>query len=331
MRLYAILFLVMFLMLSAAGCQKNDTVPTQMIAIASPTATWPIGVSFVTVTPGSGPAVPTVASELPTSTPQEALATPTPEFYLVRAGDTLVDIASARGTTLDEILALNPGIQPELLLVGQAIAVPPLPTIAAVEPVVATGPLAVEIRGLSTYPSAAGGTWVLGEVINTGPESAELVRVKVSLESSADEVLSSEDVWLTPATMPSMSRAPFGVLFPEVRPGEATPTAEVVGGRLVYQLGSRYLNLAVVDAEVTIGRSPIRVSGQVENQGQQPARHISVVTTFYDEQEAVTGYHELSLGEIIEPGESRPFEFIALPPGGSAAGFAFAVQATAVQ
>ena len=56
-----------------------------------------------------------------------------------------------------------------------------------------------------------------------------------------------------------------------------------------------------------------------------------IVTTFYDDQGRVTGFHELALDEVVGPGDSLSFAFIALPPGGRADRFEFAVQATEVQ
>ena len=43
--------------------------------------------------------------------------------YAVRSGDTLGTIAERFGTTVDELLALNPGIDPHALRVGQSLRV----------------------------------------------------------------------------------------------------------------------------------------------------------------------------------------------------------------
>jgi LysM repeat protein len=43
----------------------------------------------------------------------------------VRAGDTLDAIARSSGTTVDAIIRLNPGIDPEALRVGQRVRVAP--------------------------------------------------------------------------------------------------------------------------------------------------------------------------------------------------------------
>jgi Tfp pilus assembly protein FimV len=43
--------------------------------------------------------------------------------YSVRSGDTLATIAERFGTTIDELLVLNPGIDPRALRVGQPLRV----------------------------------------------------------------------------------------------------------------------------------------------------------------------------------------------------------------
>jgi LysM domain len=43
--------------------------------------------------------------------------------YSVRSGDTLATIAERFGTTVDELLVLNPGIDPHALRVGQPLRV----------------------------------------------------------------------------------------------------------------------------------------------------------------------------------------------------------------
>ena len=44
--------------------------------------------------------------------------------YTIRSGDTLWTLAQSYGTTVDEILKLNPGIEPENLQVGQRLCIP---------------------------------------------------------------------------------------------------------------------------------------------------------------------------------------------------------------
>jgi LysM repeat protein len=94
-----------------------------------------------TATPTSSPTV----TPTPTSTPTPTLspsATPTtmppqPRAHQVQEGETLLSIAQQYDATSDEILALNPGISPDLLQVGQVLLVPaatPTPGPTGAEP-----------------------------------------------------------------------------------------------------------------------------------------------------------------------------------------------------
>jgi LysM repeat protein len=66
-------------------------------------------------------------SALTTTTPSSTTTTTTsserPRFYRLRAGETLSDVAIRFDTTVDELLLLNPGIEPTSLEVGERIRV----------------------------------------------------------------------------------------------------------------------------------------------------------------------------------------------------------------
>jgi spore germination protein YaaH len=68
---------------------------------------------------GSTRSEPTVpAATAPTTTPPSDR-----RFYRIRAGDTLAAIAPRFGLTEVELVALNPGIEPTALRIGQRIRV----------------------------------------------------------------------------------------------------------------------------------------------------------------------------------------------------------------
>ena len=63
-------------------------------------------------------------SSTPTTTPTTGTSTSKKkQIYRVRAGDTLESIAAKFDTTVDDLLALNPGIDPLALSPGQKIRV----------------------------------------------------------------------------------------------------------------------------------------------------------------------------------------------------------------
>ena len=119
---------------------------TQTLTPPTPTVTaTPTGTPAPTVTPTpTPPATPTTSPattpptrapatppKVPaTNTPTRAPATPTPVStplgtvsYTIRAGDTLAAIAQRFDTTVASLLALNPGLNPSRLRVGQVILV----------------------------------------------------------------------------------------------------------------------------------------------------------------------------------------------------------------
>lgn len=72
-------------------------------------------VAAATVRPPAPPPVATVEPRRTRSARASA--------YSVRSGDTLGTIAERFGTTVDELLVLNPGIDPHALRVGQSVRV----------------------------------------------------------------------------------------------------------------------------------------------------------------------------------------------------------------
>ena len=65
--------------------------------------------------------VETLTAREPTDTGETATTAGT--FYRVQAGDTLESIAAGNGTTVEQLLELNPGIDPVALRIGQRIRV----------------------------------------------------------------------------------------------------------------------------------------------------------------------------------------------------------------
>jgi LysM repeat protein len=93
------------------------------------------GGSGSTTTVGGVPTTPTATkpattTKLVLTTPQATTATtgtetitPGAEYYVVQSGDTLGSIAQKYSATVDELMTLNPGIDPTALHIGQRIRV----------------------------------------------------------------------------------------------------------------------------------------------------------------------------------------------------------------
>jgi LysM repeat protein len=83
-----------------------------------------------TATPAPGRTATSAATAATTATaaisPTAAAATPTPgaRIYVVKPGDTLFQIARDNGTTVEAIVAANPGLNPDTLAVGMELRLP---------------------------------------------------------------------------------------------------------------------------------------------------------------------------------------------------------------
>ncbi len=116
-------FLALFLVLRPPA-DESRAGPVLLAPTATPTAA---------ATPEATPAPPAATAPPTTPTPPAATETPTtptpppmpsPIEYTVVSGDTLSDIVDSFGVTLEAILALNPGLDPDAIGIGQIILVP---------------------------------------------------------------------------------------------------------------------------------------------------------------------------------------------------------------
>jgi LysM repeat protein len=70
------------------------------------------------------PAATTVETQtVPTQPPTTPVPVKKRRFYRLKAGETLSDVAIRFDTTVEQLMALNPGIEPTNLIVGQRVRV----------------------------------------------------------------------------------------------------------------------------------------------------------------------------------------------------------------
>lgn len=310
-----------------AGCQLDDgeMAPTET-AVPSPTPS--IGVAFATRAAPTVAVLQTTPTPLPTPT---ATPTPTPIIYPIESGDTLLGIAIQRGTTVEEILALNPGIVPENLQIGQPVILPPPPT---VNPLLAPGtavPIQVIVSKIHAYQTPVGSLWLLGEVTNAGETAVENIQVEIGLLGADGRLLGSVQAWVATAIIQPGERGPFGALLneppSEFAAGNAQPSVAVIGGQSVVALGNRTLALTVPDVTLTTSNDSVSLSGTVVNAGETAVTQIQLTATFYDAQGNVTGYQQQVLAEELGVGAERPFQLESAPPGGATVAYTLHAEA----
>ncbi|MCA9934625.1 MAG: FxLYD domain-containing protein [Anaerolineales bacterium] len=310
------------------GCRQSG-VNEVAVGTAVPAATPLIGVDFVTLAPPTVAVIETTPTPLPTATPQPS---PTPVVYTIVEGDTLLAIAWQRGNTVDDIVALNPGIQPELLQIGQQLVLPPPATPLAQAAASTPVPMQLAVLVAQGYQTPVGSLWLLGEMRNEGDLPVENVQVEFGLRDAGGNLLGTAVAWTAAAIIPPGETAPFGVLLSEPPAGYASPTVAIVGGESVVDLGSRYLDVVVAEGTAVIPDGErVQVSGKVQNDGDVVATAVRVILTVYDSQGQVSGYTQQTLDGPLFPGDNTSFSFDVAPPGGEPVSVGLLVNALRIE
>ncbi len=309
----ALRFLLILALAFLAACNSTPPLPDDTSPPPTPSPTAELGVSFVTRAAPQAVVVETTPTPLPTATPT---ATPTPILYEIEAGDTLLGIAIARRTTVDEIRSLNPDVRPEALQIGQMIELPPPATAVAQMAANTPVPLQVRVKQVDAYLTPVGSLWLLGEVINDGEVAAENVRVEVWLTAADGTPLTAVSGWVAAPIIPASGVAPFALLVNEPPADFEYPVVAVVGGQSVVDLGTRSLSVTVVEQELAVDGSVAVVNGRIQNTSETALEQVLLIATLYDAQGRVSGLQQLDMVGPLSPAETAVFEFSAAPPGG---------------
>jgi LysM repeat protein len=317
--------LVFVFLLTACQTGEETAVPT-VTPVFTPTPQ--IGVSFVTRAVPTTVVIQTTPTPLPAPT---ATPTATPIVYQIKSGDTLLGIAIERGTTVEEIKALNPGIVPENLQIGQPVVLPPPATVKALLAPGTAVPIQVTITKIHAYQTPLGSLWLLGEVTNEGETAVENIQIEIGLLAADGRTVGSATAWVAASIILPGERGPFGVLVNEPSGDFAQPTVAVIGGQAVVELGTRTLAVAVQDAELATNDDSVMLTGTVVNSGETAVTQVELTATFYDAQGSVTGFQQQVVAEELGVGAERPFLLEAAPPGGATVSYSLHAEAQSVE
>ena len=326
MRSFAYSSCYLFLVLLATGCASEDGTPATKSHISSTVPAAPmIGITLETVTPIKSTPIPFSTSDSPQeiAIPAEV---PTPIYHTIIAGDTLFDIAISRNTTVDELLRLNPDLDPNLVPIGWQLILPPIdPTLRPLAVVEEINP-AAQIAEVNLFDSNTGGLFLFGEVENQGDLALENIQVEVSLQNTITGVQEAVRFWVEPGILPPGAKGPFGRFLLHAYSDIELIQAKIIAANTVVDLGNRYLDVAVENAEIKIDSRGEILSGELLNTGDRTVTGTSVVASLYDEQRTLTGYYQLFIQEPLLPGASRSFEIYILTPGNQVVSFEVLVQ-----
>ncbi len=237
-----------------------------------------------------------------TSTPDLSLAnvpsaTPTLRVHTVVAGEVLSYIAGMYGVTVPAIVAANPGLNQDVLSVGQKINIPapkpggtgsgagmPTPTPAPVE---AGTPNCLRVLD--------GGAWCFLPIRNGMGNLIENVSAVITLSGGGGQSVVQTGFAILDV-IPAGITLPIAVYIPAPIPAPFTASAVVSTGLIVPTGDSRYLVNHIESLLIGIqpdGRSA-QVSGEVRLDGESVSpSHVWVALVAYNEAGKIVGVRRL--------------------------------------
>jgi len=189
--------------------------------------------------------------------------TPTPVIYEIVEGDTLTSIAFRHGIKLNNLLAVNPDIDPNFLTIGITITIPTNSDTSSGLP--SPTPIPVTISDPICYPTREQGLWCMFIVENNQSFPVESVAGIISLTSPEFEgSISQEAIPLLNILRPDQ-RIPLTAYFPPKILGDIFPEADIRSLLPVQESDRRYLNLEIKINETIFSseKSNARVEGEI--------------------------------------------------------------------
>jgi hypothetical protein len=232
-------------------------------------------------------------------------------------GDTLLTIAFRFSLTVDDILGVNPGIDPRLLSVGTTLVIPLGEEGVALIPTPTPAPLTASLP--DCYPAIDGGMWCFMKVENEQAAAVEGVSGEISLYAEDGEIIASEIAISPMDRLFSGDSFPLMAYFPAPAPRDQYIQGLLLGAFQVDPERARFLaaELSEVVLEYGVDRMAVQVTGWVrsfEREAGVPPGKLVVVAVAYGEGDAIVGLRkwELGAGESDEP---LPFSFTVFSLG----------------
>lgn len=298
-KIWLILSLNMTLALSMTACKVETDIRDSFEPTSLPLT--PFIVSSPTPTPDPG-------SDNNISPTQPPAPTATPFIYLIQSGDTLLAIAQRYNITLADLLAANPNIDPNFLIVGDEVNIPnsegslaafPLPT-----------PISIDLTDPSCYPTADGGLWCLVMAKNPQAQILENVTAQISLYTPAGEQINQQTA-ITPLNIVSVGEAiPLAVLFPGPIPKKFSAQAELITALPVEPESDRYLDISITIDKIEIAQTFGEAEGSVTifgNGGTRPANQVWLLALAIGADGSPVGFRKWESNSQVAPGNSIPF------------------------
>lgn len=249
-----------------------------------------------------------------TSTPEVHLPTPTPFTHIIQSGDTLSALAYRYSTSVDKILAANPEVNSNFLVIGEKIIIPigegenqaSIPTAT---------PISMPLQEPVCYLQKDHSGYCFIPVLNPYDTPVENLTALVSLYDRDGKRITSETAILPFNILTPGQEAPLYAYFPGPLPAQFNPTVSL----LTALPGSTDLpRLALSETEFTYdsGKKTARVRGEVQLPDErEKIQAVWVIAIAYDLDNRVVGVRKWEFSGGLSERQTLQFDFSLLSLG----------------
>jgi LysM repeat protein len=309
-----ITWLVLITMMSACMPADKPVTSTAAPTPAGELTPYLTRTATVVVTPGK--------TRSPSPLPSPSV---TPRTHMVKQGETVSGIALLYGVAIDAILAANPQLNPNMMVVGSTLVVPAAEGTPAAGGGLATPtPLPVRLDGVHCAPAQDGGAWCFAVAHNSQKNGVESVSAVIRIAEKNGAGMQSQTAFAMLNLLPGKGALPLAVYFPAPVPKNMLASAELLTALPASSGGGRYLpaSLSAVKTEIRPDGLSAGVSGKVTLDKDSPrAQQVWVLLAAYDAAGQVIGLRrwEMPSDQALKPGKQMTFTETVYSTGGKIA------------
>ncbi len=261
----------------------------------------------------AAPSTPTVAI-LPTLGPS-----PTPISYTIRANDSLSLIALRYGVTLDALQAVNPGVNSNMLSIGQKIVIPPPMTSGTEVPLTTATPVPVPLNAPLCFRAPTNSLRCLVTTLSKEGTTLEGVTVLVTLVDAGGRPVITHVAYAPLNLLRPGQPMVLDALFDAPAPDFASTAATLAGAVPLSENDTRYEDTAITGLNFApaLDRHSWQVTGTLAlaPNAAAPADRVAIVVVALDSSGSAVGYTKWELPTGIQPGVRSAFDLTVFSLG----------------
>ena len=290
----------------AAGCTNPPPVPTAALTLLPTSTTFPTGTPVLT---------PAVAGNTETAIPSPVpLPSPTPWNHTVREGDTLLGIALRYGIKLEALLAANPGINAQLIRIGQQVQLP----VNASETRAPDGtdlPSAnIGVDPPACYPTADGRTYCIAVLHNNDIDPLTNIQLTFTALTAAGTPDVTQNTTVQVELLWPGDTAAAHAWFASGSAAGGVRTT-LLAATAASGLAASFSKVTTSSATFNSAGGAATVRGTLASQASMPLLPVHIMVMLYNPQNIICSYSISLLPTVLEPQSSATFEtaFGAVP------------------